>query len=173
MKKIAMMISLAMAHESAAKNLESLIERWGTYFEQHAWQTLVEGYEPIATGCGIVYELPNALGFADEGLAIVDMRTLAVAEPHYHPDNCYEIYFVLQGTALVVIADVEQQVKAGDIIVIPPNKAHYTIPDKEYVIGVINTPPYSPESYIPLTASRQDVAFDAHRFKTLTDQSEI
>lgn len=169
MKKIAMIIALAMANESAAKNLESLIDRWAKYFEQHAWQSLIEGYEPKATSCGIVYELPNALGVPDEGLAIVDMRTLAVMKPHYHPDGCYEVYFVLQGTALVVIANVEQQVKAGDIIIVPPNKAHYMIPDKECVIGVINTPPYTPESYIPLTTSRQDVAFDAQRFKTLTD----
>lgn len=173
MRKMILTFSLAIAHESAAKNIESLIERWAPYFEQHAWQTMIEDYAPIATSCGIVYELPNALGFADEGLAIVDMRNLAVAEPHYHPDNCYEIYFVLQGTALVVIADLEQQVKVGDIIIVPPNKAHYTIPDKEYVIGVINTPPYTPESYIPLIASREDVAFDAQRFKTLTHQSEI
>jgi len=152
--------------------LQRLIDRWHIYFEQRAWQTLIEGYEPIATSCGIVYELPNALGFRDEGLAIVDMRTLPVAEPHYHPDNCYEIYFVLQGTALVVVAGVEQQVKIGDIVVIPPNKAHFTIPDKEYVIGVINTPPYTPESYIPLTASREDVAFDAHRFNMLTNYSK-
>lgn len=43
-----------------------------------------------------------------------------------------------------------------------------TIPDSEYVIGVINRPPYTPESYILLTASCQNVAFDVHRFETLT-----
>src|SRR5437762_527845 len=93
------------------------IERWSNYFKENAdWQVLVVGYEPVATGCGIVYELPNAFGFPDEGLAIVDMRELSVAEPHYHPDGCYEIYFVLQGTALVVVAGIEQRVKPGDIV---------------------------------------------------------
>lgn len=151
------------------QELNELVTQWQNFFNINpSWQDMVHGYAPITTGCGIVYELPNFLNRPNEGLAIVDMRQLSFAEPHYHPNDCIEIYFVLQGTALVVIAGRQQQVRAGDVVVIPSNQAHFTIPDDEYVIGVINTPPYTPESYVVLEESNADVAFDYDQFKTMS-----
>ncbi len=59
-------------------------------------------------------------------------------------------------------------------MIIPPNKAHFTIPDHEYVIGVINTPPYTPESYVPLNEqSNEHVGFNYNQFKMLTSFSTV
>ncbi len=148
--------------------LDELVSQWHAFFNAHKpWQDLIQGYAPISTPCGIVYELPNMLNRPDEGLAIVDMRQLSFAEPHYHPDECIEIYFVLQGSAAVIVAGRVQQVSVGDVVIIPPNKAHFTIPDQEYVIGVINTPPYTPESYKVLEHSDAQVQFDYDQFTML------
>lgn len=121
---------------------------------------------PINGNCGIVYELPNFLKRPNEGFAIVDMRELAFTEPHYHPD--LEIYFVLQGQALVIVGNEKYAVQQGDVVVIPPFKAHYVIPNDECVIACINTPPYTPESYIPLKESNTAVEFDSELFMQRT-----
>jgi mannose-6-phosphate isomerase-like protein (cupin superfamily) len=157
-----------MINITRQQQLNELVVQWQAFFNAHEqWQDLIQGYAPIPTPCGIVYELPNMLNRPNEGLAIVDMRQLSFAEPHYHPHECVEIYFVLQGCAAVVVAGDVQHVTAGDVVIIPPNKAHFTIPDDEYVIGVINTPPYTPESYKVLESSDLQVQFDYDQFKML------
>ena len=142
---------------------QELIAAWQDFFNKSHWQDLIKGYPPIHGNCGIVYELPNFLNRSNEGLAIVDMCQLDFAEPHYHPD--LEVYFVLQGEAQVVVGNEKYSVKEGDVVVIPPFKAHYTIPNDECVIACINTPPYTPESYIPLKESNASVEFESSLFE--------
>ena len=68
--------------------IDELVAKWQAFFNAHEqWQDLIQGYAPISSPCGIVYELPNMLNRPNEGLAIVDMRQLSFAEPHYHPDE--------------------------------------------------------------------------------------
>jgi mannose-6-phosphate isomerase-like protein (cupin superfamily) len=43
--------------------------------------------------------------------------------PHYHPQT-EEIYYILEGTALMRIADETRSVVAGDAIAIPPGMTH-------------------------------------------------
>lgn len=150
--------------------LQEIILVWGTYFSQQCnLQEIMETYKPIRSGCGIVYELPNALNRPNESCALVDMRTIAWTEPHYHPET--EIYFILQGNGLLVIAGIVQKITISDIIVIPSNKAHFIIPGNDLIIGVINTPPFNAENYIPLTESNNIVEFDRNQFDALIQKS--
>lgn len=146
--------------------LQELILIWGAYFSYRCnLQEIMHTYMPIKSGCGLVYELPNCLNRPNESCAVVDMRTITWTEPHYHPET--EVYSVLQGSGILVIADVEQKISPGDIIVVPSNKAHFIIPDNDLIIGVINTPPFNAENYIPLTESNSMVGFDRNQFDAL------
>ncbi len=141
--------------------IQELVLAWQNFLASNNWLELIRNCPLIYGKCGTVYDLPNFLNRPNECFAIVDMRSIEFAEPHYHPDDNFEIYFVLQGMARVVVGHVEQQVKAGDVIVIPPNKAHFTIPDENYVIACVNTPPYKPEHYIAVNeANAAAVEFD-------------
>jgi quercetin dioxygenase-like cupin family protein len=142
---------------------KELVQVWHQFFTATNWQKLIQGYTPIYGPCGVVYDLPNSLGRANEGVSVVDMCNIQFAEPHYHPD--LEVYFVLQGQALVAVGGDKQMVKRGDVVIIPPFTAHYTVPDNEYVIGCINVPPYTPESYIPLKNTVAEVEFDYDDFE--------
>jgi mannose-6-phosphate isomerase-like protein (cupin superfamily) len=145
-------------------DVTNLIGAWNTFFNKNNWTDLTAGLSPINGGCGLVYELPNFLNRPNESIAIVDMRQVVVAEPHYHPHT--EVYFVLHGEALVVIGKEKRSVKAGDVVVIPPYQAHYTLPNDEFIIACVNTPPFRLEHYIPLTSSNDAVDFDYAEFKT-------
>ena len=153
----------SMIHEA---HVPALITAWQPFFNTFNWQEAITHYIPKKGGCGLVYELPNFLDRPNESCAMADMRNIAFAQPHYHPE--LEIYFVLEGNATIVIGTTAYQVKKGDYIVIPPNKAHFTIPDRNFIIGAINTPPFKPEHYIVLTESNSIVEFDYQQFKQLT-----
>lgn len=101
------------------------------------------------------------------------MGNIPYAEPHYHANNEYEIYFVLQGNALVIVGGKEHQLEVGDYIVIPPYTAHFTIPDKEFVIAVVNTPPFDPHNYHILTATNTSVQYDATQFAELVKSKSL
>lgn len=152
-----------MIHEA---QVLALIAAWQSFFNTLNCQEIITNYTPKKNGCGIIYELPNFLNRPNESCALADMRGLPFAEPHYHPE--LEIYFVLEGSATIVIGTTAYQVKKGDYIVIPPQKAHFTIPDSNFIIGIINTPPFKPEHYIALTQSNSIVEFDHQQFKQLT-----
>jgi mannose-6-phosphate isomerase-like protein (cupin superfamily) len=145
-----------------------LIAFWSLYFAQCNLQQLMLTHTPITSGCGLVYELPNIVDRADESCALVDMRDIAWTEPHYHVET--EIYFILQGNGRMVIAGCEQTIAAGDVVVVPSNKAHFVLPGNDLIIGVINTPPFNAENYIPLTATNSTVGFDRTQFDALTQQ---
>jgi mannose-6-phosphate isomerase-like protein (cupin superfamily) len=153
-----------MIHEA---HMLALIAAWQPFFNTFNWQEIITNYPPKKCGCGLVYELPNFLDRPNESCAIADMRDLPFAEPHYHPE--LEIYFVLEGSATLVIGTTAYQVKKGDSIVIPPNKAHFTIPDSNFIIGVINTPPFNANNYVALTESNSQTEFDYQQFKELVN----
>lgn len=151
--------------------IQNIVDTWQKFLNAHNWEDLVRDHAPIFASCGTIYELPNYLNRENECFAIVDMRNISFAEPHYHPDEDIEIYFVLQGTACVVVGGFEHHVKASDVVVIPPNKAHFTIPDQDYVIACVNTPPYKPEHFIVVTESDARVAFDHEQFDRLVHRN--
>jgi len=156
--------------------MQDRIKAWQTFLSrpENKWQRLIVDKPSRDSNCGIVYELENFLQDPNEGFAIVDMRNLAFAEPHYHAHDESEIYIVLQGSACVVVGNQERQVSVGDVIITPANIAHYVIPDNQFVIAVINTPPFDPKKYVRLYATDSSVAFDHEQFVRLTStQSPI
>jgi mannose-6-phosphate isomerase-like protein (cupin superfamily) len=154
-------------------DIDALIAAWQPYCAGiQDWQALVHGVTPKQTGCGPIYELPSPLkDRPNESFAICDMREVTVADPHYHPTENWEFYFVLSGTATVVVGEKERHAKKGDVITIPPDTAHFTIPAHDFVIAAVNNPPFTPGSYITLGASdeaRLEVEFDLAQYRRLT-----
>ena len=147
--------------------VESLLAAWRSYLDTiEDWQTLVQGIEPKSTGCGLVYELPNPIDRPNESFAIADMRNVKITEPHYHPNET-EIYIVLQGSGKIVVGGKEQPIEKGSIVVTPPDTAHFTIPDKDLVLAVINTPPFKPENYVVIAETDQAFGFDKAQYEGL------
>lgn len=148
-------------------DIQEVVETWKAYVDTvEDWRELVASIEPKQGGCGLVYELSNPIDRPNESFAVADMSELKVAEPHYHPDGVTEIYIVLEGLGLTVVGGTEQEVSPGDVIVTPPNTAHFTVPDN-LVLAVINTPPFQEGDYIPLTDTDERVLFDRAQLERL------
>ena len=167
-----------MASNPNTSGIDEVVHTWKAYIDTiNDWQELVQGVEPKSVGCGLVYELPNPSGInrPGEDFCIADMRQLSrepgYSEPHYHPKGVTELYFVLGGFALSVVGGAERHVGPGDIIVTPENTTHYVIPDQDFVIAVVNQPPFTPDCYIPITETDPSVGFDKEQFERLTGQS--
>jgi mannose-6-phosphate isomerase-like protein (cupin superfamily) len=149
-------------------NITELIEAWQDYLSWRGdWREITEEVDPKETPNGFIYELRNVLERPNEDFAIADMQGWPHTEPHYHPDKDIEVYFVLEGSGLVVVGDEEKHVVVGDVLVIPPKTVHYTVPDEDLVIAVINTPPFDPERYIAVTETNPKVGFDKDKFEKL------
>lgn len=156
--------------QSTDENLSIVITAWQQFLTTFEWKQYIHNIHGEACGCGDIYELPNFLCRPGESIAIADMSKLLVSEPHYHPTGCTEIYIVLQGTALVVVGENQQHVAVGDVIVIHENLAHFTIPQGDFVIAVINSPAFRLEDYILLSESNLDVKFDRQLFTELVEK---
>lgn len=147
-------------------DMDHAIELWKTYAQSFDnWRSIVKNIEPKECGCGLVYELSHPLNRTSESFAIADMSNLAFSEPHYHIDT--EIYIILQGTGIVVVGGQEHHVSKDSVIVTPPNTAHFTIPEKDLVMAVINIPAFKIENYVPLTADNAVVKFSQQQFERL------
>lgn len=152
-------------------DIEGLVFLWRYFIKQLKWEDVIKNVIPRESGCGLVYEIEATRGLPAGDFAIVDMRNIHVSEPHYHCNGEIEIYFVLAGTALIVVSGIEYQVKTGDVIIIEPNKAHFTIPDKNFVIAAVNIPSFNPENYILLDQTNHSVGFDLEEFNKIILQN--
>jgi len=149
--------------------LSELVAETQIFLELNSdWRQLVGNTPPKATNCGPVYELETQSGCSSFGFAIADMRGIGVASPHYHTNGETEIYFVLEGSGHVVLRGKERIVKKGDVVVIPPDTAHYVFSIKGLVLAVVNQPPFNPKNCIDLTESDPEVKFDLEQFQLLT-----
>ncbi len=145
--------------------IRPLIIIWNDYFAGcPGWEKLVEGITPKVGACGPVYEMPMPFDRPDQSYAIADMRGLPFSAPHYHKET--EIYFVLEGSGLVVVGGDEIVAKKGDVIVTSPDTAHFVIPQGGLVLGVISTPPFQGE--LPVTETDLSVKFNKAQFERLT-----
>ena len=153
----------------ADQNVDEIVTAWKNYWATADWKELIKGIEPQQNGCGILYEIDNPIDRPGESVAIADMRKLAVAEPHYHPAPCVEIYFALEGSGNVVVGGTKHRLDAGQLLVIPSDTAHFTIP-YGLVLAVVNAPPFKLENYRPLTESNPAVGFDKAQFEALSDE---
>jgi mannose-6-phosphate isomerase-like protein (cupin superfamily) len=146
--------------------LQKIVTKWQNYINSiDDWQSIIKNIQHRKCACGLVYEISHPLLAENESFAIVDMRNLAFCEPHYHPET--EIYFIVQGTGLVVVGGQEHHVQKGSVIEIPSNIAHFTIPEKDLVMAVVNTPPFNPDHYYPLSESNAAAKFDKQQFDRL------
>jgi mannose-6-phosphate isomerase-like protein (cupin superfamily) len=152
----------------SAPEIEALIAAWRQYIATMGdWQRVVEDVTPKDTYCGPVYEPTSPLDRPNESFAIADMRAIKVAEPHYHANGETETYFILSGSGLTVVGGEELQIKAGDVIVTPPETAHFTIPKEDLVMVVINTPPFDPANNIHVDEANPEVGYDHEQYKRL------
>jgi mannose-6-phosphate isomerase-like protein (cupin superfamily) len=152
-------------------NYDKLIADWQKYLSKVTeWEDLIEGVKPKATNCGPIYELKNPIERPHESFAIADMREQKVAEPHYHTGGESEIYFIISGIGVVVVAGQEHAVHAGSVVVTEPEQAHFTIPGQDLVMAVVNTPPFEAANVVDLHESLAKVGFDAEQYERLTAQ---
>ena len=150
--------------------IEELITAWQKYASTMGdWQKVIEGVTPKQTYCGPVYEPTSPLDRPNESFAIADMREVKVAEPHYHTGGETETYFVISGSGLTVVGGKELQIQAGDVIVTPPETAHFTIPRENLVMIVINTPPFNPDNNIHADESKPEVKYDHEQYERLAN----
>ena len=104
-----------------------------------------------------------------EDFAIADMRNVEVAKPHYHTNGTTEVYFIISGSGTTVVGGTEVPVKAGDVIVTPPETAHFTIPNENLVMVVVNTPPFDSSNVVEvLEESKPEVGYDHEQYRKLT-----
>lgn len=155
-----------MIYNQDSLEFSDTINAWQAFINQNDWHELINGVTPKQSDC-LVYELPNYLNRLNEEFVVADMRQVPFSAPHYHPEKDVEIYFVLQGSALMVVGFEEQRVVAGDTIVIPPYCAHYAIPDKDFVIAAVSIPPFSPNNFILITENQPGVKFSKEQFEKL------
>lgn len=145
---------------------DQAIALWKSYAPNfNNWQQIVKNICPKECDCGLVYELPHPLNRLTESFAIADMSNLPFSEPHYHLDT--EIYIILQGTGIVVVGGQIHEVSKDCIIVTPPHTAHFTIPEKDLVMAVINIPAFKIENYVPITGDNSAVKFSQKQFEEL------
>ena len=128
---------LVVANQKSLKiGHNEMIVAWEQFFKNNKWQDLIRDQKPIACDVGTLYIMPNFLNRPNEGLQIIDMSGISYSEPHYHHKQT-TIYIVLQGNAVVVNGENTINVKIGDVVVLPPEKAHFTLPGHNFVIACI------------------------------------
>lgn len=160
-----------------SKNIDEVVDVWGAYVDSiQDWQSLVSGIAPKSTPCGPVYDIPITAEMSNrvnESFAISDMRNVSVAEPHYHTNGETEIYIVITGTGTTYVGGEPQELKPGVAVVTFPEIAHFTIPEKDLVLAVVNTPPFNPHNVVDITESDARVGFDKEQFESLKPALEV
>ncbi len=148
--------------------MDEIVNAWKKYADSlDDWQSVVDGVEPKQTACGPVYEPPSPLKERSETFAISDMRGVRVAYPHYHKNGETEIYYVIQGSGLTVVGGEEIPVKKGSVVVTPPNTTHFTIPEHDLVMVVINSPSFNASNIVEPTETDPTVKFDKTQYDKL------
>jgi mannose-6-phosphate isomerase-like protein (cupin superfamily) len=151
--------------------LQKLITDWQTFYKDNDYRTLMANIKPFVDGCGSIHDLKDASIFRTrqhETGCIVDMtKVIGATEPHFHR-KATEVYFILQGTGIVVVGDHEYQIKPGDSVYVPKFLGHYTVPTNDLVLGVVNIPYFDKEDLIDLRIAddtlRKEVNYNHKRY---------
>lgn len=87
---------------------------------------------------------PDHIAVHNLSLAEARLEPGAATAPHYHQEG-EEVYYVLAGRGVLVIAGEEAQVGPGDAVLIPPRARHRlaNTGDEEMVFLCISSPPYT------------------------------
>ncbi len=130
-------------------NIQEVVNLWAGYLSTiDDWKSLTEGITPKVSGCGLIYEVPNLIDRPNESFAFSDMRRLKLSEPHKHANGETEIYFVVQGVGKTIVGDKIHDLKPDVCVVTPPDTLHVTLPGKDLVLAVVNTPPFNADNYV-------------------------
>lgn len=153
----------------AEANMHEVVDVWQTQVSGiEDWEAVVDGLTAKDTQCGPVYDvIPNPPEVGErpnEGFAIADMRGVKVAEPHYHTNGETEIYIVISGLGKTIVKDQAFELEPGTVVVIPPETAYYRLPQENFVLGVVNTPPFNPANVVNLTESNNAVGIDRAKY---------
>lgn len=150
--------------------MDEIVKAWKNYIDSiESWESIVEGTEPKHTACGPVYEPLSPLPERTETFAISDMRDVKVAYPHYHKNGETEIYLVIQGSGLTVVGGEEIHVKKGSVVITPPDTTHFTIPENDLVMAVINTPSFNATNIVEPHETDPKVKFDKSQYDRLVN----
>lgn len=155
----------------ASDKVQGIVDAWTAYLKTIPnWENLIKHPEEVKhNGCGTVYELANPIERPNEGFAVVDMRNVKINHPHYHI-NEIEIYIVLSGKAIVVVGGKEQLVEKGSVVVTLPNTAHFIVPQHDFVIAIVNTPPFNVADEVTLEKSDPSVGFDQMQYQAFVNK---
>lgn len=146
-------------------DMNEIVGAWSGYLATvDNWETLIGGIEPKVGGCGLVYEVPNP-NRPDESFAIADMRQLELSEPHMHINGETEIYFVVQGVGKIAVGNEIHDLAPGTSIVTPPDTVHITLPGKDLVLAVVNTPPFEIDNYVVVNSDEEAVSLAIKQLK--------
>lgn len=156
--------------------LQSIAQVYEEYLEsvRSGWEQLIQGIEPKATQCGPVFEIENPLGRKDESFAIADMRAGEIALPHAHTNGESEIYLVIQGEGTTVVGDYPLELKIGKMAITVSETGHFTIPKKDLVLAVINTPPFQASNVVDIDpeTDSEKYNFSSEQFSRYTKRIE-
>jgi mannose-6-phosphate isomerase-like protein (cupin superfamily) len=104
--------------------------------------------ERIPDICGVAIELINEETSTPKNvsLAVIILDPGKTSEPHYHK-RTEEIYYILEGTAAIVINDNRYEVKPGHAILLPLNSVHQIINTAGVPLKLIcaDSPPFDPK----------------------------
>ncbi len=151
--------------------MDELVGVWKQFADNlKDWRTLIKGVKSKQTACGPVYEPLSPIQDRSETFAISDMRKVKVAYPHYHKNDETEIYFVIQGSGLTVVGGEEITIKKGSVVVTPPNTTHFTLPEKDLVMVVINTPNFNAANIVEPLNTDPKVKFDKKQYERLVNK---
>lgn len=155
---------------AAPTELYEPLSKWLRYLELIDWRSILHKIKPITTPNGLIYELGKQLGLPGT-LALCDMSSIEYAPPHYHGEPETEVYVALEGSGTFVAGYAEYQLEKGMVIPVPPNTAHFTIPDDQLILALITFPAFNPNNLI-LTGERSDqtVCFDYNQFLRLIEK---
>lgn len=152
-----------------ASDIDEIVKVWLAYIEQiKNWQELVKNIQPKATGCGILYDIPNPINRPKESLAVADMRNLRFSWPHYHTNGETEIYIVISGNGKVVVGNKVSKAEKGSVIITPPDTAHCALPEDNLVLAVVNNPTFDPSNSVDVTEDEPTVSYDHAQFLKLS-----
>jgi len=85
--------------------------------------------------CGKIKAITAASDLEQGSLSHVEMNGPTI--PHYH-EKMAEFYFVLEGTGKIIVGYETHEIRSGTAILIPPGRAHYTIPHTRMKILVFS-----------------------------------
>lgn len=113
--------------------------------------------------CGELRVLSTIVDFELASLAVATIYNPSI--PHYHT-SITEFYFVWDGTGRIIVGREHYEIATGTMIIIPPNRVHYTIPRKVMKVLAFSVPAWFKEDQI-IIENEDEVAahYSAHKEK--------